>query len=163
MDYDVIIAGAGPVGLMLGCELRLQGVEVAVLERLTELDPTIKAGAINTPTLEAFYRRGLMPRIQQAQAETVKAFGGGLPDGPKPVGHFGGIFMWSDKLDESAVDTEGPAAGLGLVSQQQVEMILAERAAELGVVVRRGLKVTGFETDDSGVTVRAGNQALRAG
>ena len=31
MDYDVVIAGAGPVGLLLACELRLAGVSVLVL------------------------------------------------------------------------------------------------------------------------------------
>ncbi|XXR75446.1 FAD-dependent monooxygenase [Sorangium sp. So ce394] len=33
--YDVIIAGAGPVGLFLACELGLAGASVLVLERDT--------------------------------------------------------------------------------------------------------------------------------
>ncbi|MGW5365155.1 FAD-dependent monooxygenase [Actinopolymorpha pittospori] len=163
MNYDVIICGGGPVGLMLACELRLRGVAVAVLERLAEPDLTIKAGSINLPTLEALYRRGLLPKVNQAQQETLKAFGGSLPEGPKPVGHFAGIFMWSDKLDETVFAVEGPAAGLGIVSQQQIEAILAERAGELGVHLRRGVEVTGFETDDDAVTVHAADLRLRAG
>ncbi len=31
--HDVVIAGAGPVGLFLACELRLAGVSVLVLEQ----------------------------------------------------------------------------------------------------------------------------------
>ncbi|HEY4571436.1 MAG TPA: FAD-dependent monooxygenase, partial [Kribbella sp.] len=34
MDAEVIIAGAGPNGLMLACELRLAGVQPIVLEKL---------------------------------------------------------------------------------------------------------------------------------
>jgi choline dehydrogenase-like flavoprotein len=53
MDYDVAIVGGGPVGLMLACELQLAGASVLVLERLTEIDPTIKAGSVTLPTAEA--------------------------------------------------------------------------------------------------------------
>lgn len=66
-EYDVVIAGAGPAGLALACELGLAGVRVLVLERLAEPDPTLKAGAINVPTAEAFYRRGMLPAMQEEQ------------------------------------------------------------------------------------------------
>ena len=45
MDYDVLVAGAGPVGLTLALELRLAGVRVLVVERRTEPDTAGKAGA----------------------------------------------------------------------------------------------------------------------
>ncbi|OFA02332.1 FAD-dependent oxidoreductase [Duganella sp. HH101] len=35
-DTDVIVVGAGPVGLLLACELRLVGVDVVLLERRSE-------------------------------------------------------------------------------------------------------------------------------
>ncbi|HEY5019272.1 MAG TPA: FAD-dependent monooxygenase [Streptosporangiaceae bacterium] len=60
IDYDVLLAGAGPVGLMLATELRLAGVRVLVVERRTEPDTAGKAGAINTAAAEAFERRGLL-------------------------------------------------------------------------------------------------------
>src|ERR1700760_4898485 len=74
---DVIVAGAGPVGLMLACELRLAGLRVVVVERLTGISPVIKAGSVNVPAMEAFYRRGLLPAVaaaQQAAAEQFRAF-----------------------------------------------------------------------------------------
>ncbi|WP_367616628.1 FAD-dependent monooxygenase [Corallococcus exercitus] len=40
--YDVIIAGAGPVGLFLACELRLAKRSVLVLERLEDPHSPLK-------------------------------------------------------------------------------------------------------------------------
>ncbi|MEU1545564.1 FAD-dependent monooxygenase [Nocardia sp. NPDC005745] len=69
---EVVVVGAGPVGLMLACELRLGGVDVLVVERLAEPDRTVKAGAINVPTAQAMYRRGLLPELR-AEQETAGA------------------------------------------------------------------------------------------
>lgn len=177
MDHEVIVAGAGPVGLMLACELALTGTDVLVLERLTEIDPTVKAGAINLPSIEALYRRGFLPRLEEAVRMARERFAAFLrerfPDarkGPKPpgiVGHFGGIMLSADRLDgtDPDFDARGPVQpSVGIVSQQQLEEILAERAAELGVDVRRGVELTGFDADDDGVTVTiTGDRRLRAG
>jgi 2-polyprenyl-6-methoxyphenol hydroxylase-like FAD-dependent oxidoreductase len=57
----------------------------------------------------------------------------------------------------------GPAAGLLLVGQQAIELVLGQRAAALGVHIRRGGEVTGFAADDDGVTVRFGGHSVRAG
>lgn len=74
---DVVIAGGGPVGLALACELRRYEVDVLVLERLTEPSDTIKAGAINGRSTQALERLGLGPAMEAAQregAERIKAF-----------------------------------------------------------------------------------------
>ena len=58
----------------------------------------------------------------------------------------------------------GPAANVVVIQQQAVEAVLAARAAELGVEIRRGVEVIGFDADDDGVTVRLDDRtALRAG
>ena len=72
--YDVIIAGAGPVGLFLACELRLSNLSVLVLERAEDPDSPLKRlpfgmRGLSAPTLEAFYRRGLLEEIVAAQSE----------------------------------------------------------------------------------------------
>src|SRR5579859_3819490 len=102
-DYDVLVAGAGPVGLTLATELRLAGIRVLVVERRTEPDTAIKADGINTASAESFERRGLL--------DALKAVQGRLPfqgDGKRPpfVGHFGGIQVRSD-----AVDQDDPGLG----------------------------------------------------
>lgn len=159
--FDVVVAGAGPVGLMLACELRLAGVEVLVVERLTEIDRTIKAGAINVPTAQAFDRRGLLPELlahQQAAIERMNAFDVRRVAANRPpiAGHFAGIMLSFDLIDaeDPAFAGVGPAGRAVLVSQQGIEEILGARAAELGVVVRRGVEVTDLTDHGDGVTVR---------
>ncbi|UQI43535.1 FAD-dependent monooxygenase [Streptomyces sp. HU2014] len=177
MDYDVVVSGGGPVGLMLACELRLGGARVAVLERLTEVDQTVKGGAITTPSAEALYRRGMLPALAEVQRQSMERFrafmrersdggGGEAPgQGLGYVGHFAGIMLRADLVDRTGPDfgDAGPAADIILVSQQEIERILGERADQLGVEVRRGVELTGFDTDDEGVTVRTSGGAIRAG
>ncbi|MFD4192157.1 FAD-dependent monooxygenase [Amycolatopsis thermoflava] len=169
MDFDVVISGGGPTGLMLAGELRLGGVDVLVVERRTEIDPTLKAGSINLATGEALYRRGLLERLEhetrQGMAQ-VKAMLSRAKSAPPPIaGHFAGIMVGLDLVDfaDPAFRDAGPAANLQLVGQQTVEKVLEEHATGLGAVVRRGAEVTGFEADEDGVTVFVGGERVRAG
>ncbi|MER7581205.1 FAD-dependent monooxygenase [Kitasatospora sp. NPDC097691] len=150
-DHDVLVVGAGPVGLMLATELRLTGVRVVVVERRTELDTAPKAGAFNTATAEAFERRGLLAAMRAvAGRQPLQADGRRSPF----VGHFGGIQVPSGPVDEHdpALRGRGPDWYVQ-VPQVEVERVLGERAAELGVEVRRGVEVRGFDEDEAGVTV----------
>jgi 2-polyprenyl-6-methoxyphenol hydroxylase-like FAD-dependent oxidoreductase len=70
MVYDVVIAGAGPVGLFLACELRLAGIAVLVLERMEDPHSPLKDSALgmrglNLPSVEAFYRRGMLKAVPE--------------------------------------------------------------------------------------------------
>src|SRR5580693_9413518 len=156
MDYDVLVAGAGPVGLMLATELVLAGARVLVVERREELDTSVKAGAINTASAEAFDRRGLLPAleavIQPLFPDASKAVGSRQPPS---VGHFGGIQVPADPVDEKdpSLRDRIPAGAFLQVPQVEVERVLGQRAAELGADVRRGVEVRGFDTDEAGVTV----------
>ncbi|MFY4722929.1 FAD-dependent monooxygenase [Streptomyces sp. LaBMicrA B280] len=177
MNYDVVVAGGGPVGLMLACELRLGGARVAVLERRTEVDPTIKGGAITTPAAEALYRRGMLPAMAEVQRQAMDRFrafireqnggdgGGAAGQGLGIVGHFAGIMLRADLVDRTGpgLGDAGPAAEIAFVAQQDIEGLLGERADELGVDVRRGVELTGFDADDGAVTVYTGHGAVRAG
>jgi len=171
MVYDVVIAGAGPVGLMLACELSLAGIRVVVVERLTEPDLTIKAQVVNRPTTDAFCRRGMLPGLasaQQRRAEHFKSFADGLirarADGrpPRFGRHFAGILVDWDLRDTADPDFagQGPAGEVTMVSQQDVERVLGHRAVALGVELRRGTELTGFAADPDRVLVRAGTQTI---
>jgi len=172
MTYDVVVAGAGPVGLMLACELRLRGVSTLVLEPLAERSDTIKAGAINVPTAEAFYRRGLLEPLGEAVKATTADL---LPEvrkmlergGMKKIGgHFAGLF----KLDPTRLDPADPdvvasdkATAIIAVAQQQIEALLERHALDLGVELRRGCALTSFTAREDGVTVHTGQGDIEAG
>src|SRR3954452_21286611 len=100
MSYDVVVAGAGPVGLMVAGELALYGVRVLVVERLAEPDMTIKAGSITVPTVEALQWRGMLPQLEAAQErsmaklrEFLRAQAGPGATPPRFAGHFAGIML----------------------------------------------------------------------
>ncbi|MFI0810116.1 FAD-dependent monooxygenase [Streptomyces echinatus] len=168
-NYDVVVAGAGPVGLFLACELRLGGARVLVVERLTAVDETIKAGSVNVPSAVAFDRRGLLPELTavwEAARERIRAFQGEIKIPPKFAGHFAGIMLDADLFDGSdpVWADAGPAATSGLgVPQAELERILARHAERLGVEVRRGVELTGFDAGEDGVTVHTGDGGVRAG
>ncbi|MFI7047794.1 FAD-dependent monooxygenase [Streptosporangium sandarakinum] len=135
-DADVIVVGAGPTGLMLAIELRLAGVRPLVLERHPHRRDTPKAGGLGGQILELLRYRGLLERFQAACPGPV----------PAPRFPFGGVHLDFTHL------ADPPMHALPL-PQQLLERLLDERAAELGVEIRRGHEATGVSQDDAAVTV----------
>jgi 2-polyprenyl-6-methoxyphenol hydroxylase-like FAD-dependent oxidoreductase len=105
--YDVVIAGAGPVGLFLACELRLAGLQVLVLEQSQDPHSALKQlpfglRGLSIPTLEAFHRRGLLDDIVAAQhlaSGAIKSAAHWMQQTRRPAGHFAGIQFYQDNID----------------------------------------------------------------
>lgn len=135
MNYDVVVVGAGPVGLWLACELKLAGVDVAVLERRTERTAQSRALTIHGRSLEVFALRGLADRFLR----TGK---------PIPTGHYAAL---DTRLDFSAFDTRFPYTLF--LPQAVTEERLEERATELGVVIVRGVAATKIMDDGNRVHI----------
>ena len=131
-DHAVIIAGGGPSGLMLAGELALAGVDVAIVERRANQEVAgTRAGGLHARTLEVLDQRGLADRFI-AEGQKVQAIG------------FAGV-----RFDLSGFPTRHPYT-LGL-RQKHIERILAGWVDALKVPIYRGVDVTSFAQDDTGV------------
>jgi 2-polyprenyl-6-methoxyphenol hydroxylase-like FAD-dependent oxidoreductase len=177
--YDVVIAGAGPTGLFLACELQLAGVAVLVLEQLPETRTPLKerfmgARGLNLPSVEACYRRGLLPDVRETALAWIDVGqepgmsmtpkdSANAPQAPRFAGHFAGIILDGNKIDFSNDKylTAGPAASGGIVSLAELEGVLRKRAEKLGVAIRLDTPVVDFEQDAEGVRVHANGEVLR--
>ncbi|MEU6262677.1 FAD-dependent monooxygenase [Saccharopolyspora shandongensis] len=144
---DVVIAGAGPVGLFLACELGLAGCSVLVLDREPEsrspwrADPLGMRG-LSATSVEAFYRRGMLHPLLTASG--VHDDPGGQPDAdepspPRSVGHFAGMVLDPANVDVADLPLRlpSPAPEGVMTSLEAVEAVLSERAVKLGVEIRR--------------------------
>jgi 3-(3-hydroxy-phenyl)propionate hydroxylase len=143
-DHAVVIVGGGPTGLMLGAELALAGIDVAIVERRADRDIVgSRAGGLHPRTIEVLDQRGVADRF--------------LSEGkPVQVTQFGGT-----PLDISDIPTRYPYS-LGLW-QKHIERLLAEWVDQLPVRVYRGTEVTDVAQDDTGVDVRlSAGRTLRA-
>jgi len=164
--HDVIIAGAGPVGLLLACELRLGGVSVLVLEREADPCSALKRlpfgmRGLSVPSIEALDRRGLLDALaalQPPRDHPAAAHWAGQPR--RPAGHFAGIQYYQDRVDPSRwpYRLPGAVATAMMVDMQSLETVLAERAAVLDVTILRGAGVDAVHASSEGVTVNAGDR-----
>ncbi|MBB5802433.1 2-polyprenyl-6-methoxyphenol hydroxylase-like FAD-dependent oxidoreductase [Saccharothrix ecbatanensis] len=132
--FDVIVAGAGPTGVMLAAELRLQGVNVLVLEKDQEPTKVVRSLGLHARSIEVMDQRGLLERFL--------ALGTRYP--------VGGFFAGITKPSPERLDT-AHAYVLG-IPQPLTDRLLTEHALELGVEIRRGCELVGLSQDDDGVT-----------
>jgi 2-polyprenyl-6-methoxyphenol hydroxylase-like FAD-dependent oxidoreductase len=145
VDVGVLLAGAGPVGLTLACELERQGVEHRILDAAPERAAVSRATDLHARSLELWDHTGV--------AEAIADEGLAITDVPL---FSGGREV--ARLDFRGIDSPFPAA-ISL-RQRDLEALLADR---LGTDVERGRTVEVLGQDDAAVTVRAGEEELRAG
>jgi oxygenase len=131
VDTQVIVVGAGPVGLLLAGELALRGIQVALVERRHGPTTESRASTLHARTMELLDSRGLLTDLGSPPCE--------------PRGHFGGI-----PLD---LTLPGPYPGQWKVPQTRTEAVLEEWALGLGADLRCGHTL--HAVDDRGSHVEA--------
>jgi 2-polyprenyl-6-methoxyphenol hydroxylase-like FAD-dependent oxidoreductase len=155
-DTDVVIVGAGPVGLTLAMDLAARGVQVVVAEtRAYAEPPNVKCNHVAARTMERFRRLGVAGKLRDA---------GLPPEHPNDV-----VFRTSvcgmeltripiPGRAERYTSKQGPDTWWPTpepphrINQLFLEPILLEHTAALpGVTLLNRTRVTGFTQDDRGV------------
>jgi 2-polyprenyl-6-methoxyphenol hydroxylase-like FAD-dependent oxidoreductase len=166
-QYDVVISGAGPVGLFLACELALKKCFVLVLEKMESPNSPLKKipfgiRGLSAPTIEALNRRDLLSELKIHKR--MKSPHANAEQGPRrQVGHFAGIpfrdgdidlAQWPYRLQSSTPPSL-------ITEMEELETVLTKRANSLGVEIKYGFPVSDFQKTNDRVTVQANEQTFK--
>ncbi|WP_405486836.1 FAD-dependent monooxygenase [Streptomyces sp. NBC_00096] len=136
---DVLITGAGPVGLSAAAELRRQGVGCRLIDLLPARLPYAKAVGIQPRTLEIWDRMGLARTVLEAAVE------------------LNGQLIYVNGREQARITMELPPEvpyRFAALPQYETERLIEEYVAGLGTVIERGTELLSFTQDADGVTSR---------
>jgi 2-polyprenyl-6-methoxyphenol hydroxylase-like FAD-dependent oxidoreductase len=137
---DVLITGAGPVGMTLASELRRHGICCRIIDKSLETAQTTKAIGVQARTLELLEKTGL--------AEAMISQG-------MPVNQ---IALHSHRKllarvnFASSIDSAYPY--ILMIPQDKTETILNEHLIQQGVTIERGIELTSLTQTGNGVDVQ---------
>jgi 2-polyprenyl-6-methoxyphenol hydroxylase-like FAD-dependent oxidoreductase len=136
MYTQVMICGAGPVGLTLAAELKRYGVSLRIVDKAPRPTDKSKALVVWSRTLELLDRGiGAGPFVKAGFR--VPTFS--ILSGDKRIGH----------VDMSKVTSPYPYALM--LPQSDTERLLTQRLSEFGVTVERAVEMTQLETRPDGI------------
>ncbi|MFJ9823198.1 FAD-dependent monooxygenase [Streptomyces sp. NPDC101160] len=136
---DVLVVGAGPVGLTAAAELRRHGTAVRIVDRLPARLPYAKAVGVQPRTLELWDRMGCV----RAALEAAVPLRGQL--------------AYVDGVEQPRLELTLPGDvpyRFAALPQYETERILEEFLARFGTRIERDTELVGFEQDEDGVTAR---------
>ena len=140
-DTDVLIAGAGPTGLVLALWLAKSGVRVRIVDKVADPGTTSRALVVHARTLELYREIGV--------ADDVVARGL----------RFIGVNLWVRGRKVAHVELGAMGVGISpfpymmVFPQDEHERLLIEHLHAAGIEVERPLELTGFDDHGDRVTV----------
>ncbi len=135
---DVLVVGAGPVGLTMAAELARHGVRCRIVDRLEKSSPYCRAIGVTPRTLEVWDDMGIAREMIDA---------GLWIDGLRLIVH------GRPPTDTHHDLSDLPYSQLGL-PQNETERLLARHLGRFGISVDRGTGLRSLQQDDKGVSVR---------
>jgi 2-polyprenyl-6-methoxyphenol hydroxylase-like FAD-dependent oxidoreductase len=133
MNKTVVIAGGGPIGLMLAYELALADVKPIIIERRQQPNTQSWGVAINPAVIELLDQRGLMDDLRADGLEFPRA-------------QFAHLWLAPEKLNERHPNNF-------IIPQSRLERRLEEKALKLGAEIRRSERVCRAEETADGISV----------
>lgn len=135
---DVLVVGAGPVGLTLAAELARYGVSLRIIDRAAQATTTSKALAIWSRSLELFDRMGC---TEAFLAAGIRGHGASIRAGGQVLGH-------------ARLEAIPSAYNFALmIPQRETERLMTAHLGQFGVMVERPVELLDFE--DRGYSVEA--------
>jgi 2-polyprenyl-6-methoxyphenol hydroxylase-like FAD-dependent oxidoreductase len=133
---DVIVVGAGPVGLVAGCELARHGVRVRVIDKLAQPTDQSRAIAVHARSLDMLDRMGIVDEMlgTGVKAIAMQMYAGGRKLFRVPLGDVDSAFPFTLTT-----------------AQTETERVLDEHLQSLGVTVDRGAELVALSQDDDAV------------
>lgn len=151
-QYDVVIVGAGPVGLGLAVELGQRNVRCLLVERRTEDHSIPKGQNLTNRTLEHFRAWNCARELRAARTMPAGYPSGGVTAYKSLLGEY--WFHSSDGLGRGAAVKDLFSEAPERLPQYRTEGVLRERLAQLpSVTFLRGYSLESM--DDQGESVEA--------
>ncbi|MFD9374519.1 FAD-dependent monooxygenase [Streptomyces sp. NPDC059999] len=139
---DVLIAGSGPTGLTLACDLARRGVTVRVIDQRASPHRESRGKSLNQDGLKVLTDLGVAGRLAAV----------GIPD------------LTFRKYFDGAHVNDTPVPDFLFLAQWQIEAVLRDRLAQFGVHVEYGATLADVRQDPTGIDAElADGRVIRAG